>query len=216
MINYSMFLHSFTTRYLMPSHPKQYRDIYSVTLLVSRLKKKKMQWGLACKLWLKGKEICGLPSECVQQDCFVNGVSDHEYLCERICELEHVFACMRRSAWLFPWASCDVRCYLPLCLRVHVCVCMHVSSFLSTFLNLLVCTCMLMREERPSDGQAHRTHCLLLPRLGLHLQWLETSLDHRKSGSTCGTERRQQRGEKELLRINLGVSEKTGNPTLFV
>ena len=113
-----------------------------------------MQRRLACKL----KPVCVCSERKYVADCkcacsqdgFVNGVSDHEY----VCEPEHVFACMRERAWLFPWASCDVR-YLcaSLCACACACMCAHVCACVWFCERVHVCLCVC---RRPSAGQAHR------------------------------------------------------------
>lgn len=142
--------------------------------------------------------------------CLTSGVRAAGLLCER-CEWPWIrvwvrlwagaCVCMYERVHDFshePHVMCDSMC-------VRMCV---VSDFVIAYMHAFVC-------RRPSVGQAHRTHCLrLLPRLGsVFLWWAETSPDHIKSVSTCGAETRtQQKEEKELLRINWGVSEEKNQP----
>lgn len=124
--------------------------------------------------------MCVWPPVCVQWDCFVNSVSDHEHVCECICELVHVFACMRESAWLcstsfhMMWDAVSL-------LHVHVySICMYISAVLILWKCMSLYVCWSTQDV-----------LCIVHRLGLLLLWLETSMDHSKNSlvliaTTCG------------------------------
>lgn len=120
----------------------------------------------------------------------------------------HVWESVRDCGPLpFIWASCDTRCCVTLCTctsiyYLHMCVCTrsfceHISDFVGT--------CVHTWTRKAICRSSTQGVLCIVCRLGLLLQWLETSLDHIKAclvllATTCGVEERgmTQQGERVI------------------